>query len=246
MAHVNILADDLDLDEPMMVEGLPGVGLVGKIAADHLVDEFEMVHYANVHCDGIPRVAVYTEDDTTLRTPVRVYADEERNLLVLQSDVPIHPEAAAEFARCIRGWFEDDGVVPIFLSGIGTEKDDAPPALYGVATGDGQALLDDAGIGRPTEMGLVTGPTGALMNHVLEHGLTSVGLIVESDPQFPDPEAARVIITEGIEPLTGIDVPVDGLVDHAEDIREAKERLAQRMQESDEESSQAQPLRMYQ
>jgi uncharacterized protein len=246
MAHISILADDVSLDEPMMVEGLPGVGLVGKITADHLVDEFEMVHYANVHCEGIPRVAVYADDDAELRTPVRLYADEERNLLVLQSDVPIHPQAATEFASCIRGWFEDDGVVPIFLSGIGEEKSDDVPDLYGVSTGDGDRLLEQAGIGRPTEMGIVTGPTGALMNHVLEHELTSVGLIVQSDPQFPDPEAARVVIKDGIEPLTGIDCPIDDLVDHAEEIREAKQRLAKRMQEVDDESTQAQPIRMYQ
>jgi uncharacterized protein len=246
MAHIDILADDVSLDEPTLVEGLPGVGLVGKIAADHLVDEFEMVHYANVFCDGIPRVAVYADDDAELRTPVRLYADDNRNLLVLQSDVPIHPQAATEFATCIRSWFEEDGVVPIFLSGIGEEKTDDVPQLYGVASGDGGTLLEQAGIGRPTEMGIVTGPTGALMNHVLEHDLTSVGLVVESDPQFPDPEAARVLIKKGIEPLTGVEVPVDDLVDHAEEIREAKQRLAKRMQEVDDESTQAQPLRMYQ
>ncbi|SEO85920.1 uncharacterized protein SAMN04487948_10616 [Halogranum amylolyticum] len=246
MAHINVLADDVSLDEPLLVEGLPGVGLVGKITADHLVDEFEMVHYANVHCEGIPRVAVYADDDVELRTPVRLYADEERDLLVLQSDVPIHPQAATEFAGCIRGWFEDDGVVPIFLSGIGEEKTDEVPRLYGVATGDGGSLLEAADVGRPTEMGIVTGPTGALMNDVLEHGLTSVGLVVQSDPKFPDPEAARVVIKQGIEPLTGVEVPVDDLVDHAEEIREAKQQLAQRMQEVDDESTQAQPIRMYQ
>jgi uncharacterized protein len=246
MARINVLADDVTLDEPMMVEGLPGVGLVGKIVADHLVDRFEMTHYANVHCDGIPRVAVYTESDTELRTPVRLYADEERDLLVLQSDVPIHPKAAGEFAGCIRSWFEEDGVVPIFLSGIGTDKSDSVPSLYGVATGEGRALLDEAEIGHPSEMGLVTGPTGALMNYVLEHGLTSVGLVVESDPQFPDPEAARVVIKKGIEPLADVEVPVDTLVEDAEEIRRAKEQFAKRMQDADDESTQAQPLRMYQ
>lgn len=245
MAHINVLADDVSLDEPMLVEGLPGVGLVGKIAADHLVDTFDMVHYANVHCDGIPPVAVYDEGDTELRTAVRIYADEERNLLVLRSDVPIHPKAATEFADCINDWFKNDGVVPLFVSGIGEEKDDVP-SLYGVATGDGRTLLDEADVDRPAEMGLVTGPTGALMNYVLEEGLTSVGLIVESDPQFPDPEASRIIIKQGIEPLTGIEVPVDDLVDHAEGIRQAKEELAKQMQDADHESSQAQPLRMYQ
>ena len=245
MAHIEV-RDDVELDAPTMIEGLPGVGLVGKIAADHLVEEFGMRHYANVHCSTLPRVAVYQEGDATLHPPVRLYADADRDLVVLQSDVPITPDAAREFADCIGGWFDDDGVFPIYLSGIGREKSDAPPAMYGVGVGDGLARLDDVGIAVPSETGLVSGPTGALLNDAVEHGRAAVGLIVESDPRFPDPEAARVLITEGIEPLTGIEVSTDDLVDHAEEIRAAKERLAKRMQEGGDESSQARPLGMYQ
>jgi uncharacterized protein len=71
-------------------------------------------------------------------------------------------------------------------------------------------------------------------------------LIVESDPRFPDPEAARVLLVEGIEPLAGVEVDTDDLVDRGEEIREAKERLAKRMQEGGDESTQARPLGMYQ
>jgi uncharacterized protein len=245
MAHVDVL-DPVDLDAPTMIEGLPGVGLVGKIAADHLVEALGMRHYANVHCETIPKVAVYQEGDATLHPPVRLYADADRDLLVLQSDVPVTPNAAQEFADCIGGWFDEDGVFPVYLSGIGREKDDAPPAMYGVGVGDGRARLEAAGIDPPSETGLVSGPTGALLNDAVEHGRDAVGLVVESDPRFPDPEAARVVITAGIEPLTGVAVGTDDLVDHAEEIRAAKERLAKRMQEAGEESSQARPLGMYQ
>jgi uncharacterized protein len=245
MAHVDIL-EPVELEAPTMVEGLPGVGLVGKIAADHLVEEFGMAHYANVHCSGIPAVAVYHETDATLRPPVRLYADADRALLVLQSDVPITPQAAREFADCIGDWFDEDGVFPIYLSGIAREKSDAPPALYGVGVGEGLSRLDAVGIDVPSETGLVSGPTGALLNDAVEHDRAAVGLVVESDPRFPDPEAARVLIKEGIEPLADVDVDVDDLVDRAEEIRAAKERLAKRMQEAGEESTQARPLGMYQ
>ncbi|WP_101297334.1 proteasome assembly chaperone family protein [Halegenticoccus soli] len=246
MAHVNILDEDLALDSPMLVEGLPGVGLVGKIATDHLVSEFEMTHYANVHCEGIPHVAVYADGDPGLHTPVRLYADEERDLLALRSDVPISPAAATEFADCVADWFDENDVTPIFVSGIPRENSSDVPSLYGVSTGSGDELLADAGIDSPSEAGLVSGPTGALMSFAVEHGRTSVGLIVESDPQFPDPQAARTLIKGGVEPLAGIDVPTDELVDRAEEIREARERLVQRLQEAGDESTQAQPLRMYQ
>ncbi|UVE49829.1 PAC2 family protein [Haloferax larsenii] len=248
MARLSVLEGELtdQLDSPTLIEGLPGVGLVGKIAADHIVDAFDMVHYADVYCDGVPDVAVYMEGDPTLHPPVRLYADTEHDLLVLQSDVPIRPDAATELAVCLEPWFDDLDVTPVFLSGIAREKSDAPPALYGVGCHDALSRLDDVGIGKPTESGLVSGPTGALLSNAVKSGLPALGLIVESDPQFPDPEAARIIIKNGIEPLTGIEVPVDDLIDRAAEIRQAKEQFARQMQQADEESSQARPLGMYQ
>jgi len=236
----------VDLTDPTLVEGFPGVGLVGKIAADHLVEEFEMTHHANVYCEGIPKVAVYQEDDAELHPPVRLYADEDTDLVVLQSDVPIQPTAATELAACLSEWFEEHSVTPIYLSGIPREKGDGAPTLYGLGVGEGVALVDRAGIEAPHETGLVSGPTGVLLNAAVEADRTAIGLVVESDPRFPDPEAARVLIKQGIETLTGTEVSVDDLVERAEQIRQAKERLAKRMQEAGDESTQARPIGMYQ
>ena len=34
---------DIKLKDPVFVEGLPGIGLVGKLAADHLIQELKAV-----------------------------------------------------------------------------------------------------------------------------------------------------------------------------------------------------------
>jgi uncharacterized protein len=245
MAHVQLHDESLDLTEPTLVEGLPGVGLVGKIAADHLVEQFGMTHYGSLYCDGIPRVAVYGKD-AAVKAPVRLYADEARDLVVLQSDIPISPSQAVEFSSCLTGWIAEHEATPIFLSGLPTKKDADEPALYGVSTGDGASLLEVANISLPSEGGVISGPTGALINRATELNITGVSLIVESDKQFPDPEAARILLLRGIEPIADIDVDTDDLVARAEEIRTAKEQFAKRMQESDEESTQAKPLRMFQ
>ena len=117
MAHVDELVD-VSLSEPVLVEGLPGLGLVGKIAADHLVEEFDMTYVAGIHCGGIPNVAIYHGGSPEVLPPVRIYADEERDLLVLQSDVPVSPSAAEEFAGCVTGWLQQYDVLPIYISGI--------------------------------------------------------------------------------------------------------------------------------
>ena len=246
MARISVVDDDISLAEPTLVEGFPGVGLVGKIATDHLIETHEMTHYANVHCEGLPRVAVYHENDPTLRTPVRLYADEERDLIALRSDVPVSPGAATTVAGCLDGWFAETTVFPIFLSGLGREKGEAPPAIYGIAAGGGAAALERADVEEPTEPGIVSGPTGAMLAEALEQGRDAVGLVVESDPQFPDPEAARILIRNGIDPIAGTETPTDGLVDQATEIRDAKQAFAKRMQEATEDSSQAEPLKMFQ
>jgi uncharacterized protein len=245
MAHINVVTDAIALDEPTLVEGLPGVGLVGKIVADHLVDSFEMDYYAGVYCDGVPDVGVYRGERSTLRPPVRLHADAERDLLVLQSDVPVSPTEATDFAACITGWLADNSVTPLYLSGLPDQSDEISE-VYGVATGAGNDLLDDAGIVPPAEGGLVSGPTGALLSRAEQDDYTSVGLIAETNPQFPDPEAARAMLDGAIEPLAGIDIDTDDLVEQAEEIQEARERLAERMQQADDESSQAEPIRMFQ
>jgi len=247
MAHVTIRDSDLELDDPVLVEGLPGVGLVGKIAADHLIDSLGMSYYASVKCDGLPRLAMYAEDDFEVRPPVRIYADEQRDLLALQSDIPISQEAAEEFAGCVTNWLAEQRVTPVFLSGLPTDEKAAPPAMYGVASAGGSELLTDADVSRPPENGLISGPTGALLSRAAEVDLDAVGLVDESDKQFPDPEAARVLLKEGVAPIADVDVPLDELVDQAGEIRSAKERLAQQMEQAgQEESTQAKPLRMYQ
>jgi uncharacterized protein len=134
------------------------------------------------------------------------------------------------------------------MSGLPHQKQpDEIPSLYGVATGDAGERLDDHDVDTPTERGAISGPTGALLHEASARGLDAVGLVVQTDPQFPDPEAARILVEHGIGPLTGVEVDTDQLVERAEEISDQKEQLAQRMGEADpDESSQAQPLRMFQ
>lgn len=246
MARVQIVAEDIELDSPVMVEGLPGAGLVGKIAADHLVEELDMTYYGAFHCEGLPRVAVYERDSPDVRPPVRLYADEAADLLVLQSDVPVSPTQASQFTGCVSGWIEDAGALPLYLSGLAEEKDGVPK-LYGIATGDCGGVLDEVGIGPPNNGGLVSGPTGALLHRASETSLDAVGLIVQTDPRFPDPEGARALLENGIKPIADVDVTTDRLVEQADEIQSAREQLIQRLEEaSPEESTEAQPIRGFQ
>jgi len=245
MAHITVHREAFSFDEPVMVEGLPGLGLVGKIAADHLVETLEMPVYATCHCEGLPEVAVYDDDGPGVHPPVRIHADPDSDLMVLQSDVPISPSNADSFAGCVTGWLDQAGILPVYVSGRERSDEDGTD-VYGVATGEAATHLADHGIHDPDERGVVSGPTGALLYRAEYADLDALGIVVEASPQFPDPTAAKTLLEDVVTPLTGVAVETETLVEQAQEITAARERLAKRMGEADDESSRAEPLRMFQ
>ncbi|MFP9193406.1 proteasome assembly chaperone family protein [Natronosalvus vescus] len=246
MSQIRLQDGAADLENPVLVEGFPGVGLVGKIATDHLIDQLDMRYYASIHCDGLPQVGIYREGEPIVHPPVRLYVSEPDDVLALQSDIPIGAQALEPVADCLTSWIDSHEATPLYLSGLPAEHD-GNPSIFGIATGGGRDLLDGHSIGTPPEDGVVSGPTGALLNRSTERGSDSVGLVVECSPQFPDPQAASVLLEDGVCPIADVDVDVGELLNRAAEIREKREAFAQRMREMGEaESTQAQPLRMYQ
>jgi len=233
---------ELDVESPFLVEGLPGVGLVGQIIVDHLNEALSMKHHAVVDCDSLPQVAVFEEGAHDVQHPVRLLGDEENDLLVLQSDVPVSPKAEG-FADCLVNWMEEQDITPIFVSGL-PKKPEGVPSLFGISTGDGAELLGE--IEPPKQGGVVSGPTGGLIQEANDRDMDAVGLVVETDPQFPDPAAARVVVEKGVAPITGIKVGTSELVEKSEEIMETKEQLAKQMQDAEEESTTATTTGMYQ
>lgn len=247
MSHV-VKTRDPDLDDPYLVEGLPGAGLVGTIAVDHLTKELDMEVVATCECDGIPDVAVFDEEDRGVEAAVRVVADDDHDLLALVSHVPVSPNEAACFARCLVDWIEDVGATPILLSGLGDDdRDGGESSLYGVATGGIGGQLDGLDVPPPARSGQVSGPTGALLDETRRRDLPALGVIAEADTRFPDPAAARSVVEEVVAPLAGVDISSEALIDQAEEIKQAKRELAEQLGEaSGDESSRAITTGMYQ
>lgn len=245
MAHVTVESGAPSIAEPILLDGLPGRGLIGKLVVDHVLDEFDMEYYAGVYCDGIPPVAAYRANDSAVRPPVQVFVDPGRDLLALVGDVPVSPSEAPGFADCLVDWFAEQSATPIFISGLPrtqeVEAGTRSRELYGLATGDGDALLDEAGIVPPRYAGHVTGPTGALLHRAAETDLDSVGLLAESNSEIPDFEAARLVIEHGIVPITGLDLDVEPFVDQSVGMSPAIETFVERVREAGDGATRAEP-----
>ncbi|MDY6761573.1 MAG: PAC2 family protein [Candidatus Nanohaloarchaea archaeon] len=238
--------NEVDIEDGYFIEGVPGVGLASKIATDHVIDRLDMTLHATVHADGLPEVMIFEEGGRELRPPVRIFVDEDSGLYAFTSDVLISPVDVDGFADLIVEWLESNGVMPLLLSGLPSSEEDDDKQLYGVGAGDADDILENAGIAAPDQTGLIGGPTGAMIYEAADRGMDAVGLVAETDPQFPDPIAAQLLLDDGVEQIVDIEVDTEVLVEQAEEIKEQKQQLAEMIQEAEShEKGQTFPEGMY-
>ena len=244
MTEINVMRNEIDISEFYLIEGLPGVGLVAKIVTDYLVDLLEMETYAQVFDSDLSNVVVFEREDSDAKSAMRIMVNEEENILVLKSDSPISANNN-QLNLALMDWIDSNDLKPIFQVGLPLDVEEGENHLFHIETGNFESSVKER-LNKPPVAGGVGGPTGALLNSALERNIDSLTLVVESDPNFPDPAAAKILIDKGIEPITGISVDTSNLRNSAEQIKDQKRQLWQRLKEMNRnDRSEAYPREMY-
>ena len=78
-----------ELDNPVLIEGLPGVGNVGKLAAEHMIDELKAKRFATIISKYFPPQVLVNEDGTVKLVCNELYysrKDGKRDLILLVGD----------------------------------------------------------------------------------------------------------------------------------------------------------------
>ena len=195
MTEIKVLKEDIDISGYHLVEGLPGVGLVAKISSDYMIDQLGMETYAEVFDSSLSKVVVFERDDPELKSAMRIMVSEEHRIAVLKSDAPISAEDE-DLVNSLIEWIDEKNLKPIFQVGLPMDVEEGDNYMFYIETGE---FLNEAKemLNRPPVAGGIGGPTGALLDRAVEKDLDSLTLVVESDPNFPDPAAASVLIDEG-------------------------------------------------
>ena len=221
-----------DLRDPIFIEGLPGVGHVGKLAAEHLLEEFEAEPVRRVYSEHFPP-QVTVDDGRTQLACAEVYAirDAERDLLVLTGDHqagdgPGHYRLTEAFLD-IAASFDTDRIYA--LGGVPTGELVDEPDVIGAATTD--ELVNDleaTGVEfRENEpAGGIAGVSGLLLGLGERRGHEAACLMGETSGYLVDPKSARAIL-EIIETAIGIEIGYDSLSERAEEMEEVVKRIRQ-------------------
>ncbi|MBX0285653.1 proteasome assembly chaperone family protein [Haloarcula salinisoli] len=239
---------DPELEEPVLVEGLPGVGHVGKLAAEHLLEELDSELVRRVYSTHFPP-QVSVEDGRTQLACAEFHAvtpEDGRDMLVLTGD---HQAQDNEGHYGLTSTFLDIGeafgVEEVYaLGGVPTgELIEEYDVLGATTTDDFGDRLEDAGVEfREDEpAGGIVGVSGLLLGLSDRRDLPAACLMGETSGYLVDPKSAQAVL-EILQEVVGFEVPFDPLEERADEMEEVVRKI-QQMEEQNAPSPADEDLR---
>ena len=133
------------LNRPILIEGLPGIGNVGKVAVDFLIDELKAKKIYDITSYTFPH-SVFVNEDNLVELPrieifYKKFNGKGHDLILLGGDVqPTDEVSSYEFSEKILDLVEQfSGKEVITLGGIGLGEIPKSPKVY--CTGNNKKII---------------------------------------------------------------------------------------------------------
>jgi len=238
---VNFFREE-NLDAPILVEGLPGIGQVGKLVAEHLLDELNSEKIAEIYSPHFPPQVIVDSDGMARMVTNDIYRfdDGERKLLFLVGDFQSNTaEGHYILTECYLDIAEKLGVKRIYtLGGYGVgHLVEKSRVLSAVNMNSLKKEVEEAGgvfVGEESGGGII-GASGLLLGMGARRGIEGICLMGETSGYVVDPLSASSVTTV-LSKLIDIEVDMTSLEERAEAMEQMFERIqeAEQMKQSDE------------
>jgi uncharacterized protein len=212
-----------------MLFGFPDVGLVGVIAASHMIEELNLAEVAQVESRLLPPLIVLHEG--LPHSAIRVFGNHD--VLLVVSETPVPADMIYPVVDALIGWGRRKKVrMMISLSGIPVqERQDLKELKVFAASSSVEVLA--AVKAKSVEVlmeGYMVGPQAIMLMRCAQIGLPATALLAQCFLNYPDPEAAAEVL-KSLARVTGIAVDVAKLLEKGEEIRLKARDVMKRTQE---------------
>jgi len=188
------------LQNPVLVEGLPGIGFVANIAALHLIRELKAQRFAEIHSSAFQDLAVTTENGGT-RSPINelyYYSGNngEHDIIIWYGNT----QALTTFGqyelcgRVLDVAEELDCKYIVTLGGFRQGEIKTTPQIY-CAASDHETLEKALSLGTKIMVGQIFGIAGIMVGLARLRRLKSFSLLVDTLGTYPDANATRFALS---------------------------------------------------
>jgi len=225
------------LRQPYLVTGLPGAGLVAKLAVDYLVRQMKAEVFARLYSPKFAPGVVLKENGTVDLISADFYAwrnDESRNDLILFTGEmqPLESEGNYQVADTVIRFAKKLGSKRLYaLASQITHEFVEKPRVLGAVTDP--SLLPELGrYGVPqVGQGFVSGLNGLLFGIARYRGLEAISLFAETPGNLSvDPRASEALL-EVLDRMLGIRVDMTEIKNFAEQVNLALQESRKRYEE---------------
>jgi hypothetical protein len=195
--------EEVEFESPVMVEGLPGVGNVGKLAAEHMVEQVKAVKFAEIYSKFFPPQVLLDDEGVIRLVSNSLYYSKGEgkrpDIVFLTGDYQgLTPEGQYELADFVLELAKEWKVKMIFtLGGYGIGKMIEKPRVLGAAT-DMELVEELKGKGVIFSKGEpgsgIVGASGLLLGLGKIDGMKAACLMGETSGYFVDPKGAEAVL----------------------------------------------------
>ncbi|MGC8620159.1 MAG: proteasome assembly chaperone family protein [Thermoplasmata archaeon] len=227
------------LKNPILIEGLPGVGNVGKVAAEYLLSKLKAMKLADIYSKYFPPQVLINDDGTLYLVKNELYyvkTKGQNDLIFLVGDYQgMSNEGQFELSYTVLEIAKMFNVKLIYtLGGFGTGQLSDKPRVFGAATNS--KIVDDLkkfdvifSAGEPSN-GIV-GAAGLLLGIGMNFfNMEGACLMGETSGYFTDPKGAMAVLKVLVSILK-LDIDFSELESKIQALNE----LTQKMQEQVEQ-----------
>ena len=218
---------DVDLDNPLLVCCFPSAGVVGTIAANEIIEQFNMEEVAHIRSRYLPSAAVFL--DGRLRHPFRIYGHKEKNLLVVTTELPVAEDGMYIVSSALLDWAASVGVrETVVLDGIPVQGLPSDRKVLYAAEEEKMADLAKDETMEILKKGII-GIAGSILSETLCRDMVGFALLTPAIAVVPDPDGA-IQLLEALNRLYNTGVDVSELGDSADIIKKKMEEMAQEVE----------------
>ncbi|MDD1675877.1 MAG: proteasome assembly chaperone family protein [Methanomicrobiales archaeon] len=231
---VSYLTDE-EIAAPVFIEGLPGIGQVGKLVAEYMIEEMGAELVAKIHSLFFPPQVLVDEEGIArlLNNQIYLYRG-ERNLLFLVGD---HQSATNEGHYLLADTYLDiasrHGASRIYtLGGYGVGHFvDQPRVFAAVNRPVLRQEVQDAGAAfPPADVGMgIVGTSGLLLGLGERRGIEGICLMGETSGYLVDPLSAGALLSV-LSRLLHIEIDPTRLSDRAKEMEQFVQGLREETQ----------------
>lgn len=217
-----------------LIEGFPGMGLVGTIAAKYLVEKtkFDYVGYLDSNI-FMPIIRIH--NGVPVR-PARIYANKKLKIAVLISEQVIGKQFVDLVAQRTVEWVKAKGFKEVVsLSGVhatgGTPKREV---IYGIASNEeSKTLLKRYGL-TEIEEGITTGITALILLELKRSKVKAISIL--GNVQLSADYKAAAEVLKKLNKVLGLKLNVEPLLSEAREIEKQLIQSLQKLKETKDDA----------